>query len=260
MSAPLSVAFSPCPNDTYIFYAWANGKVGRPIRPFLHDIQTLNESCYPLSKCSVASAFNKGAPILPVGAALGFGVGPLVVGRTPLKKVALPGKGTVAHLLFDLLVEGEYDKVFTTYEQILPLIAQGAVDGGVLIHESRFIYQTYSAELLCDLGKLWEEETSLPLPLGVLTLQPGNPSEESVHTLRASIDYARSHFEEAFPYIQALSQEKERSIIEKHIALYVNEETYQLSKEGKEALSVLFEKAQKRGYLHGQAALRFCNC
>jgi 1,4-dihydroxy-6-naphthoate synthase len=255
----MKVGFSPCPNDTFIFYAWVHGIVGEPITPHLHDIQALNETTYPLSKYSVVTAFHKGGSILPVGAALGFGVGPLVIGKHPLKKVAIPGKGTVAHLLFDLFLEEEIEKVFTTYDQIMPMIEKGEVDGGVIIHESRFIYQNYGFKLLYDLGDLWERKTALPLPLGALVLQEGYEPRPLIETLRSSIDYAKNHFDEAFSYIQHLSQEKERSIIQQHISLYVNEETYCLSDLGKRAISKLFELAQSRGLLHESAALCFCN-
>ena len=255
----MRVGFSPCPNDTFIFYAWVKGLVGNQITPCLHDIQALNETSYPLCKYSVITAFHKEGEILPVGGALGFGVGPLLVGKNPLKKVAIPGKGTVAHLLFDLFCDPSLEKVFTTYDQIIPMIQKGLVDGGVIIHETRFVYQTMNLELLFDLGGLWEQKTGLPLPLGALVLQPGYEPQEIIQSLRLSIDYAKSNFEEAFPYIQSLSQEKDRSIIEKHIALYVNEESYKLSDLGKKAIVKLYELARQKGLLHEKASLRFCN-
>lgn len=259
----MKIGFSPCPNDTYIFYGWVHGKVGKiGCTPHLHDIQTLNETYFPLSKVSMSTAFNRGRDyaILPVGAALGMACGPLVIGKAPLKKVAIPGMGTVAHLLFDLLVKEKCEKVFTTYDQIFSLIESGQVDGGVIIHESRFLFEKRGHELLYDLGALWENSHGVPLPLGALIInRKETRSEELIDILRQSIVYAKEHFSEAFPYIQKWSQEKDREIIEQHIALYVNEETYRLTSQGRKGIETLFEQAKQQGLLHETAALCFCH-
>jgi 1,4-dihydroxy-6-naphthoate synthase len=133
------------------------------------------------------------------------------------------------------------------------------VDGGVIIHESRFVYQKRGHQLLHDLGALWEKRHQLPLPLGALVVHEEVESKEIIETLRRSMAYSRDRMEEAFSYIQQCSQEKDREIIEQHIALYVNEETYALSSLGRRAITTLFEQANSKGLLHEQAALRFCH-
>lgn len=253
----IPVAFSPCPNDTFIFHAWTCGKLdGSPImQPILADIQQLNEwlheGRYPVTKASVASIRQvlDDYIILPVGAAIGFGCGPIIISKEPFsleeissKKVALPGKDTTAHLLFEHLCKKPTEKIFCTYDQIIEKIVNDEADCGVIIHETRFTYQKFGLTSIADLGDLWEKKTSLPIPLGVTLAKRslGNEKlQEITHTIQRSIEYAKSHAEAAKDYISSLSQEKNNDVNQKHIDLYVSEETYQLSPKGMRSIATL---------------------
>lgn len=245
-NVPLDVAFSPCPNDTYLFFAWQKGEVGCPIRPHLHDIEQLNcwlfKGKYDVSKASFTTALRckDSYNILPVGAAFGLeGIGPLLLGKSPLKKVAIPGKGTVAHLLFQYFIGEGVEKVFTTFDRILPMIEANEVDGGVVIHETRFQYKEKGHDLLVDLGQKWFEKTHLPLPLGVLVAKKHLPVEKITSFLLDSSRYTKQNFDEAFPYILEHAQEMDREVLTKHIQTYVNEESFELSDRGIAAMEAM---------------------
>ncbi len=178
----LTLAYSPCPNDTFMFRDLAEGAEsleGHDIEVHLHDVETLNsmalESTYDISKVSFAAWLRVDAryELLRAGAALGFGCGPLVVSRRALQhddlaqcRIAVPGELTTAHLLLRLWAPQARDKVFVPYDRIIPLVAGGAADCGVIIHEGRFVYPQAGLKCLVDLGEWWERETKLPVTLG----------------------------------------------------------------------------------------------
>ena len=180
----ITLGFSPCPNDTFMFYAMVHGLLpleGCRLNVQLRDVETLNrlaaEEALDITKLSVFAWLKHQSAyrLLDSGAALGYGCGPLVVAR-PGKdprgiargRIALPGQDTTAHLLFRLWSPGESEKIFVPYDQIFTLLSQGQVDGGVIIHENRFTYERLGLQLVVDLGAWWEAQTGLPIPLGVI--------------------------------------------------------------------------------------------
>ncbi|WP_018460728.1 menaquinone biosynthesis family protein [Thermus oshimai] len=260
----MEFGFSPCPNDTFIFYALVHGLVPSPVpvEPVLEDVETLNrwalEGRLPLTKLSYA-AFGRVRDryvALRSGGALGRGVGPLVVARGPLRslkgaRVAIPGRNTTAFLLLSLYGEG-FEPVEVRYDRILPLVAEGAVEAGLIIHESRFTYPQYGLAKVVDLGEWWEGETGLPLPLGAI-LARRDLGEDLIRALdlavRASLEYAWAHPEEVLPYLKAHAQELSEEVIWAHVHTYVNPFSLDVGAEGEEAVRRFFQEAEARGLL-----------
>lgn len=253
---PLPIAYSPCPNDTFLFSAWAEGKLpyAPAITPHLADIEQLNrwaeERRFPLTKVSFG-VFPKLQPdylLLPVGAALGFGCGPLLIAKEPQeakyllqKPMAIPGGNTTAYLLLCRLVGVPEQPYFCTYDAIPQLLAHGTVASGLIIHETRFTFAKMGFQQAVDLGALWQEKTGLPLPLGGLVARRDlgqHLLSQLIRALQDSLKWARENPLNQ-SYILKHSQEKELSIIKSHIDLYVNDETFHLSETGKEAIETL---------------------
>jgi 1,4-dihydroxy-6-naphthoate synthase len=252
------IAFSPCPNDTFLFGPWVKGWVAAdvPVKAELMDIDALNVALrrrqFPLQKVSAVTAFQNldAYEILPVGGTLGFGVGPVVVGRRHFdlkdlagKKVALPGEGTTAHFLFQLFGPSDIDAQFVRYDKIIPMVQKGEVDAGVLIHEGRFVLEREKMKLIADLGALWEDQEELPLPLGVIAVERFHKEKDAfIGAILSSLSYARQHLQELYPYILENSIEKDPEIVEKHISLYVTQETAGFTSLGEKALQRFFER------------------
>ncbi|WP_114312961.1 menaquinone biosynthesis family protein [Thermus caldifontis] len=268
----LELGYSPCPNDTFIFYALTHGLVASPLRveAVLEDVETLNrwalEGRLPLTKLSYAAygRVRERYVALRSGGALGRGVGPLVVARKPLKglrgaRVAIPGQNTTAFLLLSLYAEG-FEPVEVRYHRILPLVAQGEVEAGLIIHESRFTYPQYGLAKLVDLGEWWEGETGLPLPLGAI-LARRDLGEDLIRSLdeavRRSLEYAWAHPEETLPYLKAHAQELSEEVIWAHVRTYVNEFSREVGEEGEKAVERLFAEAEARGLLPASKAPLF---
>lgn len=260
----MQLGYSFCPNDTFIFYALAHGKVEAPfaIQEHLEDVETLNrwalEGRLPLTKISYAAYghLREGYVALRSGGALGRKVGPLLVARTPLgslvgKRVAIPGRYTTAFLLLSLFNPG-FVPVEMRYDQIMPKVARGEVDAGLIIHESRFTYPRYGLVKLLDLGEWWEDETGLPLPLGAI-LARRDLGAEAIRALdqavRASLEYAWTHPEETVAYIKQHAQELEDEVIWAHIRTYVNEFSLDVGPEGEAAVAELFRRGEAAGLL-----------
>jgi 1,4-dihydroxy-6-naphthoate synthase len=268
----LKLGYSPCPNDTYIFYALAHGLVAtpRPVEVVLEDVETLNhwalEGRLPLTKLSYAAygRVRERYVALRSGGALGRGVGPLLVARGPLgdlrgARVAIPGRNTTAFLLLSLYGEG-FLPVEVRYDQILPMVARGEVEAGLIIHESRFTYPQYGLVKLLDLGAWWEERTGLPLPLGAI-LARRDLGEELIRALdgavRRSLEYAHAHPEEVLPYLKAHAQELSEEVIWAHVRTYVNAYSLDVGEEGQRAVERLFAEAEARGLLPSSSAPLF---
>ncbi|RDI95875.1 1,4-dihydroxy-6-naphthoate synthase [Meiothermus sp. QL-1] len=260
----MRLGYSFCPNDTFIFYALAHGKIPLPfpIEEELEDVETLNrwalEGRLPLTKISYAAYghLREQYVALRSGGALGRGVGPLLVARAPIggleeRRVAIPGRYTTAFLLLSLHSPG-FIPVEMRYDQIMPAVARGEAEAGLIIHESRFTYPRYGLVRLLDLGEWWEEETGLPLPLGAI-LARRDLGEATIRTLdaavRASLEYAQAHPEETVAYIKAHAQELEDEVVWAHIRTYVNEFSLDVGPEGEAAVAELFRRGQAAGLL-----------
>jgi 1,4-dihydroxy-6-naphthoate synthase len=267
MTKPLELAFSPCPNDTFIFHAWVAGLLpGAPaVTPVYADIDVLNrwaaEGKTDLVKVSYAALPTLLADyaLLPSGGALGRGCGPLVVtsqareGRSLVgATVAIPGMRTTAYVLFRLWAQdqGVASVEVLPFDKIMPAVAAGTVDAGLIIHESRFTYPTYGLTALVDLGDWWETETGLPIPLGAIVARRSLGEQEIARlgaTVRASVEYAWAQPEASRSYVLEHSQEMAPDVVDQHIALYVNSFSADLGDEGYAAISGLLERAEAAG-------------
>lgn len=248
MSGVIRLAMSPCPNDTFMFDAMVNGRIdteGLKFEVAYLDIEQLNEAAlaskYDVTKCSTAllPAIIEHYALLDSGSALGRGNGPLLVRRKgevePLRRIAVPGVHTTANMLvrklFPAIVERE-PRLFST---IADAVAGGEFDGGVLIHEGRFVYDRHNLELVADLGVEWERRTSLPLPLGSIVASRSLDAETIAlveRVLRRSIEYAFSHPTQSRDYVKQHAQELDDRVIDSHIKLFVNDYSLSLGDEG----------------------------
>ena len=268
MEQQLTIGYSPCPNDTYIFYALVHGKVRVPgitFRERLEDVETLNrlalDGSLDLTKVSYhALGHLRGSyALLRSGGALGRGCGPLIVARpgTTLDSlrngtVAIPGALTTASLLLRLHTPGLRDLAVMPFDRIMQAVASGSVAAGVIIHESRFTYRLHGLTCLLDLGEWWERTTGLPIPLGAILGKRslGGPTLRALDAaVRESLRYARDHEDEVLAYCRRHSQEMDEAVMRRHIRLYVNEFTEDLGDEGVAAVERLFREAEDRGIM-----------
>lgn len=259
----LSLAFSSCPNDTFIFHALVHKCIDTHNFKFdvhIDDVESLNHAAltqhYDITKLSFHGFLyvQQHYDLLDAGAALGFGCGPLVVTRKGLTnllnaKIATPGQYTTAHLLFLLRFGNLCDITHVRFDEILPGINNGIFDAGVIIHEGRFIYHQYNCDMLIDLGKWWEDVTGLPIPLGCIAIHKRHADSKPLieETIRQSILYARKNPDASKEYIRSLAQELDDTVIQQHIDLYVNDFSLSLGTTGIKALQTLKEMAQCRG-------------
>ena len=252
----LSMFISPCPNDTFAFDAIVNGRIpsgGLTFDVGYRDIEELNLGVLAaegpdISKISY-SVYPKIAgryEILDSGSALGRGNGQLLVrragDRSPMRRIASPGLNTTANALLLRYFPQTEEVVPMLFSQIAPAVARGEVDAGVLIHEGRFVYGRHGLELVADLGRLWEEETSLPLPLGAIVMRrdlPQHVRRGFERLLARSVRYALDHPTLSRPYVKEHAQELDDEVIDKHISLFVNEFTISLGEEGRRAITTL---------------------
>ncbi|OGG95232.1 MAG: hypothetical protein A2527_08655 [Candidatus Lambdaproteobacteria bacterium RIFOXYD2_FULL_50_16] len=260
----LTLGFSPCPNDTFIFDALVHGRLGGDYRfeTVIKDVEELNQmarqSLLQVSKASIHAFFHlqNRYQLLRSGAALGRGCGPLWIGKSGSKpkggKVALPGAWTTASLLFKLANAGEFEPVQMVFSEIIPAILSGEVDSGVIIHESRFTYQNNGLNAYLDLGDWWEKETGKPIPLGGIMVRRDLAQSDKLAIeglIADSIRYAKTHLSDARPYIEAHAQEMASEVIDQHIGLYVNDFSINLGTEGLEAIEELASRARLKGLI-----------
>ena len=248
----LRLAISPCPNDTFMFDAMINGRInteGLKFEVDYLDIEQLNaaaaEQKYDITKCSTAllSAIYDHYSLLDSGSALGRGNGPLLVRRKgfegALHSIVVPGLHTTANMLIERLFPEIERRTPRLFSEIADAVAAGEYDGGVLIHEGRFVYQRYNLELVADLGLEWERRTSLPLPLGSIVARRDLDSEVVERVLRRSIEYAFANPMASRDYVKQHAQELEDRVIDSHIALFVNDFSLSLGDEGRRAVEML---------------------
>lgn len=259
----MDLGYSPCPNDCFIFYALAHGHVAPElgVQVRLEDVETLNQlarvGTLSVSKISYHAYFHltHDYVMLRSGGALGFGVGPLIVSKGPLTglsgcRVAIPGGLTTANLLLKLSQPGDLELLELRYDRIMPAVAAGEVDAGLIIHESRFTYPDYGLVKHLDLGAWWEAETGLPLPLGGIMakrLLGTDVLGELETAVRESLEYGYAHRAEAQPYIALHAQELSETVMQQHIDLYVNELSHDVGDLGERAVAELYGRAQARG-------------
>jgi len=257
----LAFGFTPCPNDAFAFHALVHGLVPAPfdVEPVLLDIEELNRRAsgteLELTKLSFGAAAAAGDRyrLLRSGAALGRGVGPLVVAReadsledAATGRIAVPGRETTAFLLLRLAAPALGEIVELRYDRILDAVVAGEVDAGLIIHESRFTYREHGLVAVADLGEWWEGETGLPVPLaGIFARSDLEPDvvDAAEAAIRASVEYAFAHPEASREYVRSLSHEMSDEVCAAHIALYVNASSVDIGDEGLVAIDRLLGRA-----------------
>lgn len=273
----LTLAYSPCPNDTFLFHAWTHGLVpGAPEVSVTHaDIDLTNgwlstdegRDVMKISAAAWPEARENGYLLLPCGGAMGRGCGPLVLaapghdGSLAGRTVAVPSLKSTAYLLFRQWIaqreevrlrraqrcvdgtEHEPQIVVLPFREIMPAVRDGKVDSGLVIHEARFTFHEFGLECLTDLGEWWEGETGAPIPLGVIVARAslGTPMiHQLTSALRASVEHAFAHPGDSREYVLSLAEEMDPAVAQSHIDLYVNEFSLDLGPEGHKALDRLF--------------------
>lgn len=267
----LRVGISPCPNDTFAFHALLAGELradGLELDFVLADVEELNQRALrgelDVAKLSLHAALLAARDwrLLPSGAALGFGVGPLLLApparlrasarRSGRPRVLAPGARTTATLLWQLFHGGTGELEQRVFSEILPALARGEAERGICIHEGRFVYAQLGLELIEDLGERWERETGCALPLGGICLRRtlGPEVQRScARALRASIAWAHAHPQACLASMRAHAQEQSERVLWQHVELYVNEETTELSRAGRAAIEALGARARAAGLL-----------
>lgn len=258
----LTLGFSPCPNDTFIFDALVNKKIdtkGLEFDVVLEDVETLNQWSFEgkldITKLSYPAFFQNLSKyvLLNAGAALGKGVGPILISKSDARgqaaeieksSIALPGENTTANLLFSFAYPEAKNKKYLIFSAIENSVLNEETDLGVIIHENRFTYQQKGLHKVTDLGEYWEEKMHAPIPLGGIAIKRSIDTSISLQIdilIRKSIEFAFSNYPTIPDYVKQYSQEMSEDVMRQHIELYVNNFSIDLGDEGKEAISVLFE-------------------
>lgn len=265
----MKIAFSPCPNDTFVFHAWVHGLIpGAPKLDVTYaDIDITNSLAAAPNGPEVLKISYAALPwvlsdykLLPCGGALGRGCGPLVLTKGKAadpselsgRRVAVPSERSTAYLLFRLWAAqnvpgGVGEITIMPFHEIMPAVRDGLIDAGLVIHEARFTYPTYGLNLMVDLGSWWEEDTKLPIPLGAIIAHRSLDQEAIAGWIRASVEYAWAHPEASEEYIMRHAQELSPEVAKAHIELYVNDFTADLGDEGYAAITALLGRAAKEG-------------
>lgn len=264
----LTLGFSPCPNDTFIFDALVHGRIdteGLEFDYFLADVEELNRKAFEGSPDVTKISFHAYAYaashylILDAGSALGRGNGPLVISREETsvddiasKTIAIPGKYTTANLLFSLAWPSARNKKECLFSDIEAAVLSGEADLGLIIHETRFTYSKKGLHKIADMGEYWEKLTSLPIPLGAIVVnrRVDNTTALKVNrAIRRSIEYAKHDSLASYAFVSANAKEMDRDVMNKHISLYVNDFSVDLGEEGRQAVKTLLETAYNRGVI-----------
>jgi 1,4-dihydroxy-6-naphthoate synthase len=271
----LSLGFSPCPNDTFIFDALIHHKIDTEGLEFdveYHDVETLNKKAFNKELAVTKLSYHAFAyaiedyELLNAGSALGFGVGPLLISKNkdlaeklskyagqnlPKEfqhfKIGIPGKYTTANFLLGLAYPDLQNKEILVFSDIESALINGEIDLGLIIHENRFTYHDKGLFKVIDLGDFWEKTTESPIPLGGIVISRDLPKEvkEKVNRLiRKSVEYAFENPKSGLEYIRSHAQEMEESVMYKHIELYVNQYSIDLGDLGRKAIESMFSKAQ----------------
>ncbi len=267
----VKLAFSPCPNDTFVFHAWTHGLIqgAPPTEVTYADIDVTNTAAergeYDVVKVSYAALpwLLEQYTLLPSGGALGRGCGPLVLTRGDVasldgRTVAVPSERSTAYLLFRLWASGQRPARIDVvpFTKIMPAVRDGAYDAGLVIHEARFTYPAFGLSALADLGEWWESDTGLPIPLGAILARRGLDTARLSSVLRASVEYAWAQPSASAAYVAEHADEMSPQVQAQHIALYVNEFTRDLGEEGYAAVTALLARAHRSGLVPPVPPLR----
>jgi 1,4-dihydroxy-6-naphthoate synthase len=267
----LTLGFSPCPNDTFIFDAMVNGKIdthGLTFKYVMEDVGTLNawaeQGKLDITKLSYSTFLHtvNDYALLHSGSALGEGVGPLLVANSALDmtkvseyKIAIPGFNTTANLLLSLAYPEAKNKTEMIFSDIEAAVIDGRYDAGLIIHEGRFTYQSKGLTKLIDLGDWWEQTTQAAIPLGGIVVRRRFDKELSAtidKIIKESIAYSWERYPTLAPFVTANAQEMEEDVMRKHIELYVNDYSTDLGETGRKAIITLFDKAKAGGLIKGE--------
>jgi 1,4-dihydroxy-6-naphthoate synthase len=258
----MRIAFSPCPNDTFVFHAWVHGLIegAPPVEVVYADIDVTNNAAergeYDVAKVSYAALpwLLGRYRLLPSGGALGRGCGPLVLTRGDVadldgRTVAVPSERSTAYLLFRLWAAGQRPARIDVvpFASIMPAVRDGAYDAGLVIHEARFTFGSYGLQALVDLGEWWEQDTGLPIPLGAILARRDHDAPQLGRVLRASVERAWADPSACAGYVAEHADEMSAEVQQRHIALYVNEFTRDLGEEGYAAARSLLDRAAAAG-------------
>ena len=274
MNESLTIGFSPCPNDTFIFDALVHGKIdteGLEFDVYLGDVEDLNQKAFhqelDITKISYHAFghLTNDYVLLDTGSALGKGCGPILVksskdclpelvegNNLSNLKIAIPGKFTTANFLLSIAHPEAKNKVEMLFSNIEKAVLNNDVDAGLLIHENRFTYQDRGLEKIIDLGEYWEKTTGALIPLGGIIIKRNLPAEiikKVNRLLRKSIEYAFDNPESPLTYMQENAQEMDKKVMMQHVELYVNKYSLDLGGEGRNAITQMFNLAQQKGII-----------
>jgi 1,4-dihydroxy-6-naphthoate synthase len=283
----MKIAFSPCPNDTFVFHAWVHGLTpGAPKLDVTYaDIDITNSLAAGANGPDILKISYAALPwvlsnyaLVPCGGALGRGCGPLVLTKSTTavqdadndavpnalpnpaaisgRRVAVPSERSTAYLLFRLWAAqhvpgGVGEIVVMPFQEIMPAVRDGKIDAGLVIHEARFTYPAYGLSQLVDLGNWWESDTGLPIPLGAIVAKRSLDLAAIAEWTRASVEYAWAHPEESQGYVLHHAQEMSPEVAKAHINLYVNDFTLDLVESGFGAIHALLSRAAEEGLVPG---------
>lgn len=264
----LTLGFSPCPNDTFIFDAMIHGRIdteGLEFELFLGDVEELNRRAFATDLDITKLSYHAYAHLvesyvlLDAGSALGNNCGPLLIAKSsiapeniPQSKIAIPGKLTTANFLLSLAFPGATQKTEMLFSDIERAVLDGTVDAGLIIHENRFTYADKGLVKLIDLGEYWEQSTGMPIPLGGIVIKRNLPEaviQKVNRIIRRSVEYAWANPDASAAFVAEYAQEMDPAVRKQHIDLYVNSYSADLGQKGRAAVAHLFQVAQEKSII-----------
>jgi 1,4-dihydroxy-6-naphthoate synthase len=274
----VTLAYSPCPNDCFMFDAMVHGNIDTEGLEFdvrLLDIDALNAAAFAGEFDATKLSFHAYAycadryVLLDAGSALGNGCGPLLISKREIPqaevaaggvRLAIPGQFTTANFLCGLAFPRAQDKTAIIFSDIEPAVIEGRFDAGLIIHENRFTYEAKGLKKIIDLGEFWEAETGAPIPLGGIAVRrelSDDVQQALNRVMRRSVEFAFAHREASLPYVRAHAQEMSEEVMYKHIDLYVNRYSVNLGSEGRRAIELMFARANALGLIPNAGAPLF---
>ena len=266
----LSLGFSPCPNDTFIFDALIHGKIdteGLEFEVIMEDVEALNKKAFQgdihITKLSyhAFAHLTESYNLLNSGSALGKNCGPLLIAKEFMNpeqinraSIAIPGAMTTANFLLGLAYPEAKNKTAVLFSEIEDSVLSGQYEAGLIIHENRFTYEQKGLKKLIDLGEYWESSTGFPIPLGGIVINRALPLEiqQKVNrALKKSVEYAFANQDDVMPFVRQYAQEMDEAVMRAHINLYVNNFSVDLGEAGKQAIMAMFNTAREKGLIPG---------